>query len=208
MADTLKPVAIVGGLRIPFCRSNSSYSAISNQKMLTTVLEGIVERYELQGVRLGEVNAGAVITHSRDWNLAREAVLGTKLSPATPGLTMQQACGTSLQAAMVAGAKIASGQIDSAIAAGTDTVSDVPIVFNKKFSKRLVALGKARDIKSKLSVFKGFGPKELAPVPPSVNEPRTLMSMGQHCEMMAKTCLLYTSPSPRDQRGSRMPSSA
>ena len=187
MADTLKPVAIVGGLRIPFCRSNSSYSAISNQKMLTTVLEGIVERYELEGVRLGEVNAGAVITHSRDWNLAREAVLGTKLSPATPGLTMQQACGTSLQAAMVAGAKIASGQIDSAIAAGTDTVSDVPIVFNKKFSKRLVALGKARDIKSKLSVFKGFGPKELAPVPPSVNEPRTLMSMGQHCEMMAKT---------------------
>ena len=187
MADTLKPVAIVGGLRIPFCRSNSSYSAISNQKMLTTVLEGIVERYELQGVRLGEVNAGAVITHSRDWNLAREAVLGTKLSPATPGLTMQQACGTSLQAAMVAGAKIASGQIDSAIAAGTDTVSDVPIVFNKKFSKRLVALGKARDIKSKLAIFKGFGPKELAPVPPSVNEPRTLMSMGQHCEMMAKT---------------------
>ncbi len=187
MADTLKPVAIVGGLRIPFCRSNSSYSAISNQKMLTTVLDGIVERYELQGVRLGEVNAGAVITHSRDWNLAREAVLGTKLSPATPGLTMQQACGTSLQAAMVAGAKIASGQIDSAIAAGTDTVSDVPIVFNKKFSKRLVALGKARDMKSKLSIFKGFGPKELAPVPPSVNEPRTLMSMGQHCEMMAKT---------------------
>jgi len=187
MADTLKPVAIVGGVRIPFCRSNSSYSAISNQKMLTTVLNGIVEQYELEGTRLGEVNAGAVITHSRDWNLAREAVLGTKLSPATPGMTMQQACGTSLQAAMVAGAKIASGQIDSAIAAGTDTVSDVPIVFNKKFSKRLVALGKARDIKSKLGVFKGFGPKELAPVPPSVNEPRTLMSMGQHCEMMAKT---------------------
>ena len=187
MADTLKPVAIVGGLRIPFCRSNSSYAAISNQKMLTTVLNGIVERYELAGVRLGEVNAGAVITHSRDWNLAREAILGTELSPSTPGLTMQQACGTSLQAAMVAGAKIASGQIDSAIAAGTDTVSDVPIVFNKKFSKRLVALGKARDMKSKLGVFKGFGPKELAPVPPSVNEPRTLMSMGQHCEMMAKT---------------------
>jgi len=187
MADSLKPVAIVGGLRIPFCRSNSSYAAISNQKMLTTVLNGLVERYELEGVRLGEVDAGAVITHSRDWNLAREAILGTKLNPATPGMTMQQACGTSLQAAMVAGAKIASGQIDSAIAAGTDTVSDVPIVFSNKFAKRLVSLGKARDIKSKLGVFKGFGPKELAPVPPSVNEPRTLMSMGQHCEMMAKT---------------------
>jgi len=136
---------------------------------------------------LGEVNAGAVITHSRDWNLSREAVLGTKLSAATPAVTMQQACGTSLQAAMMAAAKIATGQIDSAIAAGTDTVSDVPIVFNNKFSKRLVSLGKARDMKSRLALFKGFKPKELAPVPPSVNEPRTFMSMGQHCELMAKT---------------------
>ncbi|ASJ75507.1 acetyl-CoA C-acetyltransferase [Granulosicoccus antarcticus] len=187
MAQTLKPVVIVGGLRIPFCRSNTSYAELSNKKMLSTVLNGMVQRYALEGQHIGEVNAGAVITHSRDWNLAREVVLSTKLSPTTPGLTMQQACGTSLQAAMTAAAKIATGQIDSAIAAGSDTVSDVPIVFNNKFSKRLVALGKARDIKSRLGVFKGFGPKELAPVPPSVNEPRTLMSMGQHCEMMAKT---------------------
>lgn len=186
-AQTLKPVVIVGGLRIPFCRSNTAYAELSNKKMLSTVLNGMVERYALEGQHIGEVNAGAVITHSRDWNLAREALLSTKLSPTTPGLTMQQACGTSLQAAMTAAAKIATGQIDSAIAAGSDTVSDVPIVFNKKFSKRLVSLGKARDIKSRLGVFKGFGPKELAPVPPSVNEPRTLMSMGQHCEMMAKT---------------------
>ena len=187
MAQTLKPVVIVGGLRIPFCRSNTAYGALSNMKLLTTVLNGMVKRYHLSGEHIGEVNAGAVITHSRDWNLAREAILSTQLAPTTPGLTLQQACGTSLQAAMVAAAKIASGQIDSAIAAGTDTVSDVPIVFNRKFSKRLVSLGKARDLKSKLAVFKGFGPKELAPVPPSVNEPRTLMSMGQHCEMMAKT---------------------
>ncbi|MFK7852972.1 MAG: acetyl-CoA C-acetyltransferase [Granulosicoccus sp.] len=187
MTDTLKPVVIVGGLRIPFCRSNSAYAGLSNMKMLSTVLGGMVDRYELAGEHIGEVNAGAVITHSRDWNLAREAVLSTKLAATTPGMTLQQACGTSLQAAMVAAAKIASGQIDSAIAAGTDTVSDVPIVFNNKFSRRLVALGRARDIKSKLKVFKGFGPRELAPVPPSVNEPRTLMSMGQHCELMAKT---------------------
>ncbi len=187
MAQTLKQVVIVGGLRIPFCRSNTSYAELSNLKMLSTVLNGMVEHFGLAGEHLGEVNAGAVISHSRDWNLAREAVLSTRLSPATPGLTMQQACGTSLQAAMTAAAKIATGQIDSAIAAGSDTVSDVPIVFNKKFSRRLVSLGKARDLKSKLSVFKGFGPKELAPIPPSVNEPRTLMSMGQHCEMMAKT---------------------
>lgn len=187
MAQTLKPVVIVGGLRIPFCRSNSAYASQSNMKMLTTVLQGMVERYNLAGEHIGEVNAGAVITHTRDWNLAREAVLSTKLAPSSPGTTMQQACGTSLQAAMVAAAKIASGQIDSAIAAGTDTVSDVPIVFSKKFARRLVSLGKARDIKSKLGVFKGFGPRELSPVPPSVNEPRTLMSMGQHCELMAKT---------------------
>jgi len=184
--QTLRPVAIVGGSRIPFCRSNSAYAALSNLKMLSTVLNGLVERYALEGERLGEVNAGAVITHSRDWNLTREAVLSTELAPTTPGLTMQQACGTSLQAAMVAAAKIASGQIDSAIAAGTDTVSDVPIVFGKKFAKRMMALSKARDIKSKFGAFKGFGPKELTPTPPSVNEPRTLLSMGQHCELMAR----------------------
>lgn len=187
MSQALKPVAVVGGLRIPFCRSNTAYAELSNLKMLTTVLRGMVDRYALSGERLGEVNAGAVISHSRDWNLAREAVLGSGLSANTPGMTLQQACGTSLQAAMVAAAKIATGQIDSAIAAGTDTVSDVPIVFRQKFARRMVALGKARDIRSKLAVFKGLSPSELAPVPPSVNEPRTLLSMGQHCELMAKT---------------------
>jgi len=184
--QTIRPVAVVGALRIPFCRSGSSYADISNLKMLSTVLNGLVDRYELNGEQLGEVNAGAVISHPKDWNLAREAVLSTKLSPRTPALTMQQACGTSLQAAAIAASKISTGQIDSAIAAGTDTVSDVPISFSKKFSSRLVKLGKARDIKSKLALFKGFSPKELKPNPPSVNEPRTLMSMGQHCELMAQ----------------------
>ena len=183
---TLRPVAIVGGLRIPFCRSNTAYAELSNLKMLTTVLAGMIERWSLDGERLGEVNAGAVITHSRDWNLAREAVLGTTLDARTPALTLQQACGTSLQAALVAGAKIATGQIDSAVAAGTDTVSDVPIVFSKKFARRLVALGKAKGASRKLAALKGFGPKELSPQPPSVAEPRTLLSMGQHCELMAK----------------------
>jgi acetyl-CoA C-acetyltransferase len=155
--------------------------------MLSCVLNAMVDKFNLTDERLGEVNAGAVIKHTRDWNLAREACMSTHLSANTPAITMQQACGTSLQAAMVAAAKIACGQIDSAIAAGTDTVSDVPIVFGKKFSQRLVALGRARNLKSKLGVMKGFGPKELTPVPPSVNEPRTLMSMGEHCELMART---------------------
>lgn len=184
--NTLRPVAIVGATRIPFCRSNTSYASIGNMKMLSTVLQGLVDQYDLKGVELGEVNAGAVITHTKDWNLAREAVLSSGLSPNTPATTMQQACGTSLQAALTASAKIASGQIESAIAAGSDTVSDVPIVFSKKFSRRLVKLGKAKSIGAKLGVFKGLSAKELAPVPPSVNEPRTLLSMGQHCELMAK----------------------
>lgn len=185
--QSLRPVAVVGGLRIPFCRSNTAYATLSNQTMLTTVLQGLVERYGLQGETLGEVNAGAVITHSRDWNLARESVLGTALSPATPALTLQQACGTSLQACLTAAAKIASGQIDSAIAAGSDTVSDVPMVFGRRFSRRLVELSRAKSLRARLKVFKGFGPRELAPLPPSVAEPRTFLSMGEHCERMAKT---------------------
>ena len=183
---SLRPVAIVGATRIPFCRSNTAYASLSNMKMLSTVLKGLVDKYDLKGVELGEVNAGAVITHTKDWNLSREAVLSSGLSANTPAVTMQQACGTSLQAALIASAKIATGQIDSAIAAGSDTVSDVPIVFSKKFSRRLVKLGKAKSIGAKLGVFKGLGAKELAPVPPSVNEPRTLLSMGQHCEYMAQ----------------------
>lgn len=184
--QTVRPVVVVGGLRIPFCRSGSSYSALSNKKMLSTVLSGLVERYGLEDEHIDEVNAGAVITHTRDWNLTREAVLSSGLAPSTPGMTMQQACGTSLQATMAAAAKIASGQIDSAIAAGSDTVSDVPIVFSGKFTKRLMKLRKARSIGAKLGVFKGLGAKELAPVPPSTDEPRTLLSMGQHCELMAQ----------------------
>ncbi len=186
MSNTLRPVAVVGGMRIPFCRSNSAYSGLSNQDMLTTALSGLVDKFNLQGEVIDETVAGAVITHSRDWNLARESVLSTGLSPLSPGLTMQQACGTSLQAALTSSAKIATGQIDCAIAAGTDTVSDVPIVFGRKFSRRLVQLGRARSVMDKLKMLKGFGPGELKPLPPSVNEPRTLLSMGQHCEMMAK----------------------
>lgn len=186
MTNLIRPVAIVGSTRIPFCRSNSAYADLTNLDMLTTVLKGIVEKYQLQNEQLGEVNAGAVINHSRDWNLAREAVLGSGLSPMTPATTLQQACGTSLQATMIAAAKIASGQIDCAIAAGSDTTSDAPIVFGKKISKRFIKLSKARSFAAKLGAFKGFGFSEMAPVVPSVNEPRTLLSMGQHAELMAK----------------------
>ncbi len=186
MNDSIRRVAIIGGSRIPFCRSNSIYSARSNMDMLAAALQGVTDRFGLEGEKLDEVVAGAVTTHSRDWNLAREALLSTTLSPLTPGITLQQACGTSLQAALGIAAKIASGQIEAGIAAGTDTTSDPPIVFGPKFSSRLVKLGRARSFGDKLKVFKGFSPAELAPVPPANGEPRTRLSMGQHCERMAR----------------------
>ncbi len=186
MNDTVRRVAIIGGSRIPFCRSNSIYAERSNLDMLSAALQGTVDRFGLDGEQLDEVVAGAVTTHSRDWNLAREAVLSTTLSPLTSGITLQQACGTSLQAALGIAAKIACGQIECGIAAGTDTTSDPPIVVSPKLAKRLVKLGRARSPGDKLKVFKGFSPGELAPVPPANAEPRTLMSMGQHCERMAR----------------------
>ena len=138
MNQTLRRVAIVGGVRIPFCRSNTLYADKSNLEMLTAVLNGLVDKYNLAGVHIDEAAGGAVVSHSRDWNLAREAVLGTKLAPTTPGITMQQACGTSLQAAMGIAAKIAVGQIECGIAMGSDTTSDAPIVFKEKFAHRLI----------------------------------------------------------------------
>ena len=186
MNDTVRKVAIIGGSRIPFCRSNTIYAEKTNMDMLSAALQGTVDRFDLHGKQLDEVVAGAVTTHSRDWNLAREAVLSTSLSPLTSGITLQQACGTSLQAAPGIAAKIACGQIECGIAAGTDTTSDPPIVFGKKLSSRLVKLGRARSPADKLKAFKGFSPAELTPVPPANAEPRTLMSMGQHCERMAR----------------------
>lgn len=183
---TLKRIAIVGGSRIPFCRSNSLYADQTNMDMLSAAIQGVVDRFDLSGRQLDKVIGGAVTVHSKDWNLAREALLSTTLSPLTPGITLQQACGTSLQAALLAGAEIATGAIDSAIVGGTDTTSDPPIVFQRRFAQRLVKLGRARSFKDKLAAFKGFSPSELAPEPPRNGEPRTGLSMGQHCERMAK----------------------
>jgi acetyl-CoA C-acetyltransferase len=186
MSDTLRKIAVIGGSRIPFCRSNSIYSEKTNLDMLAAALQGVVNRFSLDGKQLDEVVAGAVTTHSKDWNLAREALLTTALSPLTPGITLQQACGTSLQSALMIGAKIASGQIECGIAAGTDTTSDPPISFGRKFSQRLVKAGAARSAKQRLRAFKGFRPAELKPLLPANGEPRTGLSMGQHCERMAR----------------------
>jgi acetyl-CoA C-acetyltransferase len=182
----LRKVAIVGSARIPFCRGHTGYANESNLSMLATAIGGLADKYNLKGERVGEVMAGAVIAHSRDFNLAREALLDAGLSPQTPGTNIQIACGTSLQAALALGAKIATGEIDSAIAGGSDTVSDSPVVFGDKFQHRMIELSRARTGGERLKTFKGFSFGELKPVAPSTQEPRTGLSMGEHCELMAK----------------------
>jgi acetyl-CoA C-acetyltransferase len=185
MAETRK-IAIVGSARIPFCRAYTGYAEETNLSMLTAALGGIADKFGLRGEAVNEVMGGAVISHSRDFNVAREAALDAGFSPRTPGTSLQIACGTSLQAALNLGAKIATGEIESGIACGTDTVSDSPIVFGTKFQHRLVELNRARTPQEKLGALKGFSFGELAPVAPSTQEPRTGLSMGEHCELMAR----------------------
>jgi acetyl-CoA C-acetyltransferase len=182
----MRKVAIVGSARIPFTRAYTGYANESNLTMLAAALSGLADKFGLKGQAVNEVMGGAVISHSRDFNVAREAALDAGYSPRTPGTNLQIACGTSLQAALNLGAKIATGEIESGIACGTDTVSDSPIVFGTKFQHRLVELNRARTPGEKLGTFKGFSFGELAPVAPSTQEPRTGLSMGEHCELMAK----------------------
>ena len=182
----VRRVAVLGGVRIPFCRSHTAYAELSNLEMLTAALTGLAERFALSGAHIDEVVGGAVVTHAKDWNLAREAVIGSPLAQTTPGITMMQACGTSLQGALGLAAKIATGQIEAGIAMGSDTTSDAPIVFQKKFAKRLVEASRAKSVGQRLGAFKGMMPGELAPVPPDTREPRTGLGMGEHCELMAK----------------------
>jgi acetyl-CoA C-acetyltransferase len=186
MTQPQRRIAVIGGVRIPFCRSNTLYADQSNLDMMTMTLEGLVDKFNLAGVHVDEVTGGAVVTHSKDWNLARESVIGSRLAPSTPGITMMQACGTSLQAAFGIGAKIAMGEIESGIAIGSDTTSDAPIVVGKRMAGRLIQAQQARSMGQRLAAFKGFSPGELVPQPPNVAEPRTGLSMGQHCELMAQ----------------------
>lgn len=179
-------VAVVGGLRIPFARSMGKYMGFSNQELMTFVLQGLVNKYNLRDEVLGDVVLGAVMKHSADFNLARECTMGSGLSAMTPAFDIQQACGTSLEAAMLVANKIALNQIDVGIAGGTDTNSDLPIVFSKKFSHRMVKTASGRSTWEKLKPWMNFNPMELVPVAPGVLEPRTRLSMGQSCELMAK----------------------
>lgn len=178
---SVRKVAIIGGNRIPFARSNTAYFGVSNQEMLTAAINGLVDRFKLKGERLGEVAGGAVMKHSRDFNLVRESVLGTQLAPETPAYDVQQACGTGLEAAILVANKIALGQIDSAIACGVDTTSDAPIGVNEEKRKVFMAINKAKTTgeKAKLAV-KLLNPKWFMPDIPKNGEPRTGLAMGDH----------------------------
>ncbi len=182
----VRKVCIVGGARIPFSRANTAYRNVGNQEMLTKVIQSISDKYHLGGKVLGEVACGAVISHSRDWNLTREALLGTDISPLTPAYNIQQACATSLQAVVQIANKVALGQIDVGIAGGADTTSDAPIAINPSLSRRLVQASAAKSLKGRLLPFRGLQPKDMIPLPPRNSEARTGKSMGHHCELMAQ----------------------
>ncbi|WP_225032985.1 acetyl-CoA C-acetyltransferase [Paraburkholderia sp. XV] len=180
-------VAIVGGNRIPFARSNTAYATASNQDMLTFALQGLIDRYNLHGERLGEVAAGAVIKHSRDYNLTREAVLSTTLAKETPAYDVQQACGTGLEAAILVANKIALGQIEAGIAGGADTTSDAPIGVNERLRKILLEANRGKSAGQRVGALAKLRPGMFfKPLLPRNSEPRTGLSMGEHCELMAK----------------------
>jgi acetyl-CoA C-acetyltransferase len=186
MADsTRRRAAIVGGNRIPFARAGGRYARASNQDMLTTTLDGLVARFGLRGQRLGEVVAGAVLKHSRDRDLTRESVLGSRLDPATPAYDVAQACGTGLEAVVLVANKIALGQIESGIAGGVDSVSDAPIALNDELRRLLLELNNARSLGARLAALSKLRPDQIVPELPRNAEPRTGLSMGEHAAITA-----------------------
>ncbi|HEV7871710.1 MAG: fadI [Modestobacter sp.] len=185
MAVQTRRAAIVGGNRIPFARSNSRYARASNQDMLTATLDGLVARFGLQGAQVGEVVAGAVLKHARDFNLTRESVLGSRLSASTPAYDVQQACGTGLEAAVLVANKIALGQVESGIAGGVDTTSDAPMAINEDMRRALLAVNSAKTVQQRLKALAGIRPGQFLPEVPRNSEPRTGLSMGEHAAITA-----------------------
>ena len=186
VGKSARRVAIVGGVRIPFARGNGAYAQVGNQEMLTAALRGVVERFGLQGQRIDDVVAGAVLKHASQWNLTRESVLGSGLAATTPGLDLQRACGTSLEAAIVLGNKIALGQIDSAIAGGVDTVSDPAVVYPRSFQQLLLKSLRGKSAAARFKPWLSLRARHLKPVLPGIAEPRTGLSMGESTELMVK----------------------
>lgn len=179
-------VVIVGGSRIPFARSFTSYREQTSQELMTAAIAGVVQKFKLQGKRVGDVALGAIMNNPNDWNLSRESLLGAGLDPRTPGFDVRRACGTGLEATIQIANKIALGQIECGIAGGVDSNSDIPVGLSRDFAKKFFQFGMAKTLKEKLPSLAHFRPADLKPTIPAVVEPRTKLSMGQHCERMAK----------------------
>jgi acetyl-CoA C-acetyltransferase len=186
MNASARRVAVLGGIRIPFARQNGPYARASNQDMLTATLEALISKYSLADETLGEVAAGGVLKHSRDFNLTRECVLGTRLDPHTPAYDVQQACGTGLEAAILVANKIALGQIDSGIAGGFDTTSDAPIAINEDLRQVLLEANRTKSNTGRLKLLAKLRPQQIVPQLPRNAEPRTGLSMGEHAALMAQ----------------------
>jgi acetyl-CoA C-acetyltransferase len=185
LTDKPRRVAVIGGNRIPFARSNAVYSRASNQDMLTAALDGLISRYSLEGEALGEVAGGAVLKHSRDRDLTRESVLGTRLAAETPAYDVQQACGTGLETTILVANKIALGQIDAGIACGADTTSDAPIGLNEGLREVLLDANREKSTFGRVKQLTRLRPSHVVPAIPRNEEPRTGLSMGEHCAIMA-----------------------
>jgi acetyl-CoA C-acetyltransferase len=179
-------IGILGGVRIPFARQNTQYATSSNLDMLTAALAGVVQRFGLQGERLGEVAAGAVLKHTRDFNLTRDAALSSGLAPQTPAYDVQQACATSLETAILVGNKIAARQIEAGIAGGVDSASDAPVAVSERLRRLVLDLNRAKSASARFALLSRLRPSMLIPAVPNVNERRTGLSMGEHCEQMVK----------------------
>ncbi|HVL36512.1 MAG TPA: acetyl-CoA C-acetyltransferase [Burkholderiales bacterium] len=186
MTFSARRVAVLGGARTPFARAHTAYREAGNQEMLTAALRALVDRFSLAGERMGEVAAGAVIKHSRDWNLAREATLGSGLDPQTPAYDVQRACGTSLTAAVQVAHRIAAGEIDCGIAGGVDSASDIPLTYGPQLQRIVLTSAHGRSLLGRLSPWLKARPSHFRPSAPGIAEPRTGLSMGEHCEAMAK----------------------
>jgi acetyl-CoA C-acetyltransferase len=185
MPETRRKAAVIGGNRIPFARAHGAYARASNLDMLTSTLDGLAARFGLAGQRLGEVAGGAVLKHSRDRDLTREAVLGSTLSPYTPAYDVQQACGTGLETVVLIANKIALGQLESGVAAGVDTASDAPIALNDDLRRVLMALNSAKTLGARIVALRGLRPGQIVPEIPRNAEPRTGLSMGEHAAQTA-----------------------
>ena len=186
MPNDARTAAILGGNRIPFARANGSYAEASNQDMLTATIDGLVARFSLQGEHVDEVAAGAVLKHSRDFNLTRECVLGSALDHASAAYDVQQACDTGLEAAILVANKIALGQIDCGIAGGVDTVSDAPLAINEDLRRVLLKANSAKSVGERVRLLGHLRPGQIVPEIPRNAEPRTGLSMGEHAAITAK----------------------